>query len=55
VEAGSRQPWGRYAGLDGISVGIDEFGESGSGPELLRLRGVDDAAVLAAAREVLAR
>ncbi len=55
VEAGSRQPWGRWAGLDGISVGIDEFGESGSGPELLRLRGVDDAAVLAAAREVLAR
>jgi transketolase len=55
VEAGSRQPWGRYAGLDGISVGIDEFGESGSGPELLRLRGVDDAAVLAAAREALAR
>jgi transketolase len=55
VEAGSRQPWGRWAGLDGISVGIDEFGESGSGPELLRLRGVDDAAVLAAARAVLAR
>ncbi|ROP73373.1 transketolase [Frigoribacterium sp. PhB107] len=55
VEAGSRQPWGRYAGLDGISVGIDEFGESGSGPELLRLRGVDDAAVLAAARGVFAR
>jgi transketolase len=54
VEAGSRQPWGRYAGLDGISVGIDEFGESGSGPELLRLRGVDDAAVLTAARAVLA-
>ena len=54
VEAGSRQPWGRYAGLDGVCVGIDEFGESGSGPELLRLRGVDDAAVLAAAREVLA-
>ncbi|NIJ05646.1 transketolase family protein [Frigoribacterium faeni] len=55
VEAGSRQPWGRFAGLDGISIGIDEFGESGSGPELLRLRGVDDDAVLAAAREVLAR
>lgn len=54
VEAGSRQPWGRYAGLDGACVGIDEFGESGSGAELLRLRGVDETAVLAAAREVLA-
>ncbi|WP_460514004.1 transketolase family protein [Frigoribacterium salinisoli] len=55
VEAGSRQPWGRYVGLDGASVGIDEFGESGSGPDLLRLRGVDEASVLAAARGVLAR
>ena len=55
VEAGSTQPWGRYAGLDGATVGIDDFGESGAGPDLLRLRGVDEESVLAAAREVLAR
>lgn len=55
VEAGSTQPWGRYAGLDGATVGIDEFGESGAGPDLLRLRGVDEESVLAAARVVLAR
>ncbi|WP_423921495.1 transketolase family protein [Frigoribacterium sp. 2-23] len=53
VEAGSRQPWYRWAGLDGEVVGIDEFGESGSGPELLHLRGVDEEAVLAAARRLL--
>ncbi|GAA0964044.1 transketolase family protein [Frigoribacterium faeni] len=53
IEAGSRQPWYRYAGLDGEVVGIDEFGESGSGPELLHLRGVDAGAVEAAARRVL--
>jgi transketolase len=55
VEAGSTQPWHRHVGLDGEVVGIDEFGESGSGPELLRLRGVDVDAVERAARRVLGR
>jgi len=55
VEAGSTQPWHRHVGLDGEVVGIDEFGESGSGPELLRLRGVDVDSVERAARRVLGR
>ncbi|MBD8704030.1 transketolase [Frigoribacterium sp. CFBP 13712] len=53
VEAGSTQPWHRYVGLDGEVVGIDGFGESGSGAELLRLKGVDVESVERAARRVL--
>lgn len=54
VEAGRGDAWYRWVGLDGQVVSVEEFGESGSGPEVLRLRGIHLDAVLAAAHATLA-
>ena len=35
VEAGATQCWWRYVGINGRIVGIDRFGASGKGPEVL--------------------
>jgi len=51
VEAGRGDAWYRFAGR---VVSIEAFGESGSGPEVMELRGVHLDAVLAAARAALA-
>ncbi|TFC50346.1 MULTISPECIES: hypothetical protein [unclassified Cryobacterium] len=40
--------------LDGQVVSVEEFGESGSGPEVLRLRGTHLDAVVAASHATLA-
>ena len=34
IEAGSTSGWWKYVGLDGVAIGIDRFGESGTGPAL---------------------
>ncbi len=39
VEAGSTMCWWKYVGLDGAVVGIDRFGESGKGPEVMKYFG----------------
>ena len=54
VEAGRGDAWYRWVGLDGRVVSVEQFGESGSGPELLRLRGIHLDAVLDASRATLA-
>jgi transketolase len=36
VEAGAREPWWRYVGLQGQIVGIDHFGASAPAPELFK-------------------
>ncbi|WP_120339658.1 transketolase [Cryobacterium soli] len=54
VEAGRGDAWYRWVGLDGQVVSVEEFGESGSGPEVLRLRGIHLDAVLTAAHATLA-
>ncbi|PXA68289.1 transketolase [Cryobacterium arcticum] len=54
VEAGRGDAWYHWVGLDGQVVSVEEFGESGSGPEVLRLRGIHLDAVLAAAHTTLA-
>jgi transketolase len=54
VEAGRGDAWYRWVGLDGQVVSVEEFGESGSGPEVLRLRGIHLDAVIAAALAALA-
>ncbi|MCW2822128.1 MAG: transketolase [Marmoricola sp.] len=54
VEAGRGDAWYRWVGLDGRVVSVEEFGESGSGPEVLRLRGIHLDAVLTAAHATLA-
>jgi transketolase len=50
VEAGVTDPWRKYVGLDGRTVGIDRFGLSGPGPEVYRELGITKDAVVAAAR-----
>ncbi|MBV8308008.1 MAG: transketolase, partial [Gammaproteobacteria bacterium] len=35
VEAGARQSWWRYVGSTGRVIGIDRYGASGKGPEVL--------------------
>lgn len=54
VEAGHTGGWWRYAGSDGAVVGIDEFGISGSGSEVMEHLGVTVETVIAAARRVIA-
>ena len=54
VEAGRGDAWYRWVGLDGQVVSVEEFGESGSGPEVLRLRGIHLDAIIAAAHATLA-
>jgi transketolase len=54
VEAGRADAWHRWTGLDGAVVGVEEFGESGSGAQVMARRGITVDAVAAAARRVLA-
>ncbi|MDJ0376414.1 transketolase [Cryobacterium sp. PH31-L1] len=53
VEAGRGDGWWRWVGLHGEVVGIDDFGESGSGAEIMTLTGVTVEHVVAAARRTL--
>lgn len=39
VEMGSTQSWGRFVGLDGISLGLDKFGASGDANEMMKRDG----------------
>jgi transketolase len=36
VEAGATLGWYKYVGLDGVVIGLDRFGASGEGDELLK-------------------
>ena len=54
IEAARSGCWWRWVGLDGEVVGIDDFGESGSGAEIMAMRGVTVDSVVAAARRALA-
>ncbi|MEM9741144.1 MAG: transketolase [Pseudomonadota bacterium] len=53
VEAGHSQSWLGLAGLDGAVVGIDRFGLSAPGPDVMAEMGITEAAVIAAAESVL--
>ena len=54
VEAGATLGWERYAGDKGVIVGIDRFGASAPGDEVMRELGFTVDAVVAAARQALA-
>ena len=54
VEAGRGDAWWRWTGTSGDVVAIDSFGESGSGPELMRLRGITAGHIVAAAKASVA-
>ena len=53
VEAGTTIGWERYTTSDGIQIGIDEFGASAPGGEVMAHYGFTAAHVLAKARELL--
>jgi transketolase len=46
--------WDRYLGKGGRMVGLDRFGASAPGPELMRELGITVDSVVTAAHEVLA-
>ncbi|MCA9245334.1 MAG: hypothetical protein KDA32_15365, partial [Phycisphaerales bacterium] len=50
LEAGVRETWDRFVGLDGKVVGLDRFGMSGPGPQVMEALGITSAAVVRAAR-----
>ncbi len=52
VEAGVTLGWGRYVGLDGVSIGIDHYGASGPASEVLKKFGFTVENVVSAARGV---
>jgi transketolase len=53
VEAGRGDAWWRWVGTGGEVVGVETFGESGSGPEIMALRGITLGNVVSAARRTL--
>ncbi|MGC9529994.1 MAG: transketolase [Candidatus Bipolaricaulaceae bacterium] len=55
VEAGVTRGWERYVGLAGEAVGVDRFGASAPGGEVMRRLGITPAAVVERARAVMAR
>jgi len=54
VEAGITQGWREWIGDRGVAVGIDRFGASAPGEELLDKLGINVGAVVAAAKRTLA-
>ncbi len=55
IEAGVTTGWQRYIGLAGIAIGVDRFGASAPYQTIYREYGVTAAAVVAAARQLLAQ
>ncbi|MCU1408915.1 MAG: tkt [Microbacteriaceae bacterium] len=55
VEAGRGDAWWRWVGTRGEVIGVESFGESGSGAEIMALHGITAVNVMAAARRSLAR
>jgi transketolase len=53
VEAGRGDAWWRWVGTGGEVVGVETFGESGSGPEIMAFRGITLENVVSAARRTL--
>jgi transketolase len=55
IEAGSTLGWSRYTGSNGASVGIDTYGASGPGKEVLKHYGMTKEHVAATALRLLGR
>jgi len=53
IEAGVKDGWYKYVGLDGAVIGMDSFGESAPAPELFKHFGITTDALLAAAKKLL--
>jgi transketolase len=55
VEAGVRQCWDKYLGLQGAFVGLDTYGASAPYQEIYEHRGITAEAIVAKAREILGK
>ncbi|MHB8628779.1 MAG: transketolase [Aggregatilineales bacterium] len=55
VEAGVTLGWERYVGPSGITIGINRFGESGKGPNVMAYLGITPEHVVEAALTVLGK
>ena len=49
IEASVPSTWGRYVGLDGVAIGIDRFGLSAPGGQVMKELGITVDAIVAAA------
>jgi transketolase len=52
VEAGVRQCWDKYLGMEGAFVGLDTYGASAPYQEVYKHRGITPEAIVAKAREI---
>jgi transketolase len=52
IEATVTSTWGKYVGLDGVSIGIDRFGMSAPGATVMKELGITAEHVVAAAKEL---
>jgi transketolase len=50
IEATVTASWARYVGLDGVSIGIDRFGMSAPGGEVMKVLGITSEHVVTAAK-----
>jgi transketolase len=55
IEAASTMGWHRWAGDEGVVIGLERFGASAPGPEVLEHLGFTAQSVTAAALRVLGR
>ncbi len=53
IEAGIRQPWDRYLGLDGTFIGMDDFGASAPYEQVYAERGITSEAIVAAVNQLV--
>ena len=55
IEATVTSTWAKYVGLDGISIGIDRFGLSAPGAEVMKELGITAEHVVEAAKSLTSR
>ena len=52
IEASVPSTWGKYVGLDGVAIGIDRFGLSAPGSQVMKELGITADAIVAAAQKL---
>ena len=55
MEAGATQGWYKYVGLGGAVIGIDRFGESAEGEEIMEKFGISSANLVKTVKDILKR
>ena len=55
VEAGATMGWWKYIGRDGSAIGVDKFGASAPGPEVLDKYGFNAANIVQQAKKAMGK